>query len=35
MIIFKSYLTTFIVSIIFRGRWDSSKNKLKIEIKPQ
>ncbi len=32
MIIFESVLTTFITSIIFRGRWDSSENKLELKI---
>ncbi len=32
MIIFKSILTTLIASIIFRSRWGSSKNWLKLKI---
>jgi hypothetical protein len=34
MIIFKSILTTFIESVIFRGCWFSSKNCLKLKIEP-
>jgi hypothetical protein len=33
-IIFKLNLTTFIVSIIFRGCWGSSENWLKLKIDP-
>jgi hypothetical protein len=34
MIIYKSILTTFIVSVVFRGSWGSSKNWLKLKIEP-
>jgi hypothetical protein len=34
MIIFKSDLTTFKLSVIFLGSWDSSENWPKPEIKP-
>jgi len=34
MIIFESILTTFELSIIFRGSWGSSVNCLEPEIKP-
>jgi len=34
MIIFESILTTFISSIIFRGTWGSSVNRLEPKIEP-
>ncbi len=34
LIIFESIMTTFIVSVIFKGHLDSSKNWLGLEIKP-
>ncbi len=32
--IFESILTTFRVSIVFRGHWESSKNCLELKIEP-
>ncbi len=34
MIIFQSILTTFTASVIFRGRWKSSKNWIELKIVP-
>jgi hypothetical protein len=34
MIIFELILTTFMASIIFRGRWGSSRNVLELKIDP-